>query len=95
MDFFIFERCPSVRKRRKREKEILAARYNLTDPDMIRAQRETFTGSIQILGMVIGEVGMQIRATCILDATEGVRGGNGRVSRTNILTRVSDRVPRI
>lgn len=60
---------------------------------MIRAQRETFAGSVQILGMVIGEVGMQIRATCILDATGRV-GSNG-ASRTNILTRVSDRVPRI
>jgi len=64
-------------KEKKGEKRRLAARYNLTDPDMIRVQRETFTGSIQILGMVIGEVGMQIRATCILDATKGVRGGNG------------------
>lgn len=41
---------------------------------MIRAQRETFAGSVQILGMVIGEVGMQIRATCILDATGRGRG---------------------
>lgn len=42
---------------------------------MIRAQRETFADSVQILGMVIGEVGMQIRATCILDATVYARGG--------------------
>jgi len=61
---------------------------------MIRAQRETFAGPVQILGMVIGEAGMQIRATCILDAT-GRGRGRERESRTNILTRVSDRVPRI
>lgn len=59
---------------------------------MIRAQRETFAGLVQILEMVIGEVGMQIRATCILDG-DGGKGERGR--RTNILTRVSDRVPRI
>lgn len=59
---------------------------------MIRAQCETLAGLVQILEMVIGEVGMQIRATCILDGGTGERG---RVSRTNILARVSDRVPRI
>lgn len=40
---------------------------------MIRAQRETFAGLVQILGMVIGEVGMQIRVTCILDGAGGER----------------------
>lgn len=60
---------------------------------MIRAQRDAFAGLVQILEMVIGEVGMQIRATCILDS-DGGRGGR-RMSGTNILTRVSDRVPRI
>lgn len=47
---------------------------------MIRAQRETFAGPVQILGMVIGEAGMQIRATCILDATGRGREGRGRAA---------------
>lgn len=64
---------------------------------MIRAQRETVAGSVQILGMVIGEVGMQIRhmySGC--DEVRGeVKDERERESRTNILTRVSDRVSRI
>lgn len=55
---------------------------------MIRAQRETFAGLVQILEMVIGEVGMQIRATCILD--DGGKGdGGGALIYSHVLAIVS------
>lgn len=56
---------------------------------MIRAQRETFAGPVQILGMVIGEVGMQIRATCILDAMAGTAGGSVALIYSHVLAIVS------